>query len=377
MRLLFRERTETLDMGQSGWREDSEISFFIFEFIALPSPPLGLLSSADAKGLRALLEGYLQKALAASETLFFLLWAEIENRLIYEGIEGFPLSEDITGSLSAFAGIFAGRENEYGIEENIEHTRRALFNLFDLFGMVSRSLEMACLFCLDRDMALHGEKGLTAAHKWYIYERMKGAENPMRVMGQAAHISEATVIDASDIPMEDEGDDALVSEDEYLAFFGEPQNAAIYKALANRTDIETVRSFSFDSFFGLICAEFWNMIINNVALKTCSYCGKYFIPFSGNSEYCGRMIPGKNKTCREYAPMYFHRRKGGSDAMAKIYKRADSAHYMRHKRHPSHYTWDQFTTWRERASALLARAQAGEMTEEEFKAKIKPNNITL
>ncbi|MDR1210167.1 MAG: DUF6076 domain-containing protein [Clostridiales bacterium] len=376
MRILFREKSETLDIGNSGWRENFDLSYFIFEFLAVPLPSLGRIERAEPAQLRGLLERFLLDALTVSETFFFLLWAEIEGDLRDFGVEGFPISESVIGRLCAYRGVFAARRSDFPLEDQADKPRVALFAIFDKLGVIARALETACLFCLDRDMALHDGAGLSAAHKWYIFERLVGAENPLEIISKYSAVSESTVVEAAD-PSAPTGvlDAADDSGGRFLEFFGDPANSDIYKSLAAREDIETARSFASDSILGLIYAEFWNMIINNVTLKTCAFCGKYFIPFSGNSEYCGRLIPGKNKTCREYAPMYFHRKKDSKNELAKLLKRADSAHYMRHKRNPQHYTWDQFTAWRDKAARLLEKAQAGLISETEFSAAIKPNTI--
>lgn len=135
--------------------------------------------------------------------------------------------------------------------------------------------------------------------------------------------------------------------------------------------LEPLRVYETDSLFGVVYAEFWNMVISSTRIKKCRYCGKYFIPFSENSEYCSRIFKDKGKSCKDYAPMVRHREKIRGNKLLSIYKKADAAHYMRCKRNPTLHTQEKYETWRVMATDALARAERKEISAEELKAMLK------
>jgi hypothetical protein len=366
MRLEFREKSEILYMGENSLRETRDLSFFIFEFIALNFSKYAKIAKGGDNAAD-LFDEFCSETLNVGETFFILLWVEIEGDL---GVGDFPVPDGIVKRLKNFRWIFANRAHDYSGRSPDEWKK--LGDIFEKLEIIRSAFETACLFCLDRDMILHSRYNMTAAHKWHIYERLQGSENPREIISKYCDVSERTEVVAEEPEKQPPAyDDKSL---EYYDFFGDHINAGIYVASANKS-VYVVRVFESGSIYGLIFAEFWNMVINDVSLKTCAYCQKYFMPFSGSSEYCNRIIPGKNKTCKEYAPMYFHRKRNDFNELQKIYKKADSAHYMRHKRNSRHYTWEQFTAWRTKAARLLQMAENGLMNEDEFKLAIKPNLI--
>jgi hypothetical protein len=150
-----------------------------------------------------------------------------------------------------------------------------------------------------------------------------------------------------------------------------PDSIEKYRAVP----LETLKIYETDSLSGLLYAEFWGMVTGNARIRKCKFCGKYFIPFSENAEYCARTVPGKGKSCKGYAPMVLFRRKLAEDELQSVYAKAKAAHYMRHKRNPGLYTLEQFDRWNEQAKAALGRARREGMTAVELKMTIQSDMV--
>lgn len=125
---------------------------------------------------------------------------------------------------------------------------------------------------------------------------------------------------------------------------------------------------SFEELFYLL---FMKMVVNNISLKRCGHCGKYFVKHKNyNNEYCNRLIPGKNKTCKDVGAVKKYKK--NEDQITKIFNRAYKTYYARltkyHKISP-----DSFADWLSRASQKRDEAKNGLITEEEFKNWIDSN----
>jgi hypothetical protein len=68
--------------------------------------------------------------------------------------------------------------------------------------------------------------------------------------------------------------------------------------------------------------------------------------------------------------MVLFRRRIAEDELQTIYKKAESARYMRHHRNPALYTLEKFDAWRENAKVLLEKARSGEISAAELSAEL-------
>lgn len=110
------------------------------------------------------------------------------------------------------------------------------------------------------------------------------------------------------------------------------------------------------------------MIVKNSLIKKCGYCGNFFEKKQGHSnEYCNRLIPGKNKTCKDVGAFAIYNRISKDDfqkIFEKHYKKV-SAYCKRHNLKESFDNWNHF------ASDLRAQARSAGMPIEIFDIKLK------
>jgi len=94
----------------------------------------------------------------------------------------------------------------------------------------------------------------------------------------------------------------------------------------NQEDVQIYDAYEVNSFADMIYLELYQMILNNIAVKKCEWCGKYFV-LKGNygTKYCSRIPRGKKQTCQHLGSTRdFNVRVKKSDAQKeylKAYKR--------------------------------------------------------
>lgn len=67
--------------------------------------------------------------------------------------------------------------------------------------------------------------------------------------------------------------------------------------------------------------EFEYMCANDISIRKCARCGRYFLPFSSLSRYCDRFVDSeKQKTCKDIAAMEKYSDKINNDTAKKLYR---------------------------------------------------------
>jgi len=313
MKLIIREKKEILDIEDFEFRRELDFGFFLFEFLAFDFDSFTPDANVD------LPETLLSGEGDPTEILRYLMDTEQNINAIY--------------------------------------IARKIFSF-------------ACNFCLDMDYAKYPLDGLSAQQKWYILSKSEEYTDLREFIEQLVEFSEYISIIQ---PGETFYSDSLLhmDTDEIDEYFHEPLTISESIDKYKNTTLEPLKIYETESLLGLLYAEFWSMVTGNARIRKCGFCGKYFIPFSENSEYCARMVSYKGKSCKEYAPMVIHRQKIQQDELLLIYKKAEAARRMRYKRNPTLYTWEKFEVWRKMAKATLEQARRGELSTEEFAKKTK------
>lgn len=122
----------------------------------------------------------------------------------------------------------------------------------------------------------------------------------------------------------------------------------------------------------LVLLEFDYLCAQGIALRQCTHCGRYFIPFSSRSRYCDRLVAGTDKSCKEYAALQIYRQKVNADEAKKLFLKRSNAYRMRVRRNPERYTSESYQIWLARASRLLSQFENGEIEFDDFSKRISP-----
>lgn len=71
-----------------------------------------------------------------------------------------------------------------------------------------------------------------------------------------------------------------------------------------RPDVSGQMFFSATSLSALTAAELQQMCVQQLTVRRCGRCGKWFVPFSASARYCGRLAPNEGKySCKKAASL--------------------------------------------------------------------------
>jgi len=117
----------------------------------------------------------------------------------------------------------------------------------------------------------------------------------------------------------------------------------------------------------LICFLLCRYLEANLRFHACKFCGKLF-GVTGNykQEYCSRVIPGSEKTCKEMGSVRLYEKKIFSEPAIKEYKRSYKAHNARIRY--GLMTREEFDKWAAEAREKRDACVAGKLSLEDFVA---------
>ena len=129
----------------------------------------------------------------------------------------------------------------------------------------------------------------------------------------------------------------------------------------------TAEVLNTESVNDLICFLLCRYLEANLRLHACKFCGKLF-GVTGNykQEYCSRVIPGSEKTCKEMGSLRLYEKKIFSEPAIKEYKRSYKAHNARIRY--GIMTREEFNAWSQEARRKRDDCVAGKLSLEEFVA---------
>jgi hypothetical protein len=120
----------------------------------------------------------------------------------------------------------------------------------------------------------------------------------------------------------------------------------------------------------LLKYEVYAIIQNEVRVKRCKYCNRYFVLEKGNLEYCDRIAPGETKPCNDIGKSrtYEQRITGGNSAMA-LYRKAYKTHFARIR--SGNMTTEEFDLWKTQAADKRRLAETGNLAFDEYTTWLK------
>ena len=129
------------------------------------------------------------------------------------------------------------------------------------------------------------------------------------------------------------------------------------------------------SFSSLLSAYYFcvlHFIENNIPIKICKNCGKYFIPENRNSSiYCNRIYKDK-KTCKEIGANIAYNDKLKKDEVNALYRKTLSAKKMLANRNPDIPMYlEKYERWKAEANRFKQDIKSGAKTQEQFKEWIE------
>ena len=115
------------------------------------------------------------------------------------------------------------------------------------------------------------------------------------------------------------------------------------------------------------------------SVSRCAYCGKLFVPSSGNNtKYCDRVQPN-GKRCKELGPSATHRKNARQDPVLETFYRVKRRMYKRMERTleslrtpTASLELDEYFAWLDAAEETRNQYQAGEITKEDALRRLDP-----
>ena len=127
--------------------------------------------------------------------------------------------------------------------------------------------------------------------------------------------------------------------------------------------IEAAICYASDDLRTLAFMEFEHMVTENLGVRRCENCGKYFLPFSVVSRFCDR-IGSDGKTCKEHAIRLRYNEKLQADTCRAAYVKNNNAYQMRVRRDPENWPQRDYLLWKAAAREALDAAAAGTISED-------------
>ena len=206
--------------------------------------------------------------------------------------------------------------------------------------------------------------GLTPSQRYYIFIHSYESDEYMDLFNYLSDVSFNQEFDFL------EYDKSIKSSN-----FKTPQSLAKYiKNECKKNQNFHIKSYLY-SFNSLMSAYYFCVLYfieNNIPIKICKNCRKYFIPENRiSSVYCNRIFEN-NKTCREVGAINAYNEKLKKDQVNLLYRRTLSAKKMLANRNPDIPIYlEKYEKWKKEANKFKQDIKNGTKTEEEFKQWIE------
>lgn len=138
-----------------------------------------------------------------------------------------------------------------------------------------------------------------------------------------------------------------------------------FKDFILKNNLKFSEFLSFNSIQQLCTYELIKLINLDLNIKSCKFCGNFFIPKSrSDTEYCDRIKTGEIKSCMEIGPMRMYQDRTKTSPVYAVYNKAYKRNNSRVR--SKMITQSQFLAWSDQAREKRDLALAGKMSFDEF-----------
>lgn len=232
-------------------------------------------------------------------------------------------------------------------------------NIMDSYIVLQKALRDV----IDFSYNINEEKylnGLTPTQRYYIYVHSYKEDSYMELFKYLTDVSFSQEFDFSEY-------DKSIKESN----FNSPEAFAKYiKNECKKNQNFQIKNYMY-SFSSLLSAYYFCVLYfveNNIPIKICKNCSKYFIPENRvSSVYCNRIFEN-NKTCKEVGANNAYKEKLKKDEINLLYRKTLSAKKMLANRNPDIPMYlEKYEAWKSEANQYKKNIKSGKKTEEEFK----------
>lgn len=121
--------------------------------------------------------------------------------------------------------------------------------------------------------------------------------------------------------------------------------------------------------YQLFFLEVRQMIKEEIRVKRCRHCNRYFIVTNLNTEYCDNIAPGEMEPCSKIGSKRAYKNKVNSDPALAAYQKSYKTHHARIRN--AKMTKADFCKWADEAKLKLEAARSGTLSLNEFQKWLK------
>ena len=232
-------------------------------------------------------------------------------------------------------------------------------DIMDSYIVLQKALRDVINFSYD----INKEKylnGLTPTQRYYIYVHSYKEDSYMELFKYLTDVSFSQEFDFSEY-------DKSIKESN----FNSPESLSKYiKNECKKNKNFQIKNYMY-SFSSLLSAYYFCVLYfveNNIPIKICKNCSKYFIPENRvSSVYCNRIFEN-NKTCKEVGANNAYKEKLKKDEINLLYRKTLSAKKMLANRNPDIPMYlEKYEAWKSEANKYKQDIKSGKKTQEQFK----------
>ena len=232
-------------------------------------------------------------------------------------------------------------------------------NIMDSYIVLQKALRDV----IDFSYNINEEKylnGLTPTQRYYIYVHSYKEDSYMELFKYLTDVSFSQEFDFSEY-------DKSIKESN----FNSPESLSKYiKNECKKNKNFQIKNYMY-SFSSLLSAYYFCVLYfveNNIPIKICKNCSKYFIPENRvSSVYCNRIFEN-NKTCKEVGANNAYKEKLKKDEINLLYRKTLSAKKMLANRNPDIPMYlEKYEAWKSEANKYKQDIKSGKKTQEQFK----------
>ncbi len=149
----------------------------------------------------------------------------------------------------------------------------------------------------------------------------------------------------------------------------------IYNSSKSDAPLLIVNKYDISNIFDLLFLEYRESMLNNIAIKPCRYCKRFFVSDGRiDKEYCDNIAPGENLPCSQIGATKLHYKEKEDDpvytAFLTAYRR------MRSRVRTNKLTKEEFTEWSQIARSKRDACNNNELDFEEYKNWLSSNKTS-
>jgi hypothetical protein len=162
--------------------------------------------------------------------------------------------------------------------------------------------------------------------------------------------------------------------------FSRPKDVRGFKHIPNtlkaleKIELTMLEVYKVKSIEEALYISFIKMVTNNIMVKKCKCCKKFFIPGGrSDTEYCDRLAPESSKTCREIGAIKKYHKKSNDNPIMKEFQKEYKK--MNSRVRIKKITQNQFYDWSEKARSFRDRAVKENMEIDLFIKQLKEMEV--